>query len=87
MSTPSFEPPCVGALSLRDAIDLYRSYNANGGRLHIVLEDGNVENENLDFCMKECLKEGDVLGIQIIEAMYTWCSPPERLALLGKNDT
>lgn len=36
--------------------------NYAGGRLHICLDDGNLEESHIYFCQEECLKNGDSFG-------------------------
>lgn len=51
--------------SWRDLIPACRSYyakHAAGGSLHIVLDDGNLCDHNVDFCIKFAQKEGDRQG-------------------------
>lgn len=54
--------------SLQNIIDLIKPYydeNSSGGNLHIVLDDGNLENSDIDFCIKECLVNNDTAGLKI----------------------
>ena len=47
--------------------------NATGGHYHIVLDDGNVEDEHVWFCQQEAEKYNDTFGIflGIILRMFT----------------
>ena len=36
--------------------------NSTGGNLHIALDDGNLEDENLWFCQEKCEENNDWLG-------------------------
>lgn len=66
-----------------DALQAYYSVNPTGGNCHIVLDDGNVKNPDLDFCENECRQDGDWLGLQIIEWLRMWATEDDRLAELG----
>lgn len=60
--TPSPKP------TLPDVIPLVRAYyakpgNSAGGSLHIVLDDGNVSDAHIRFCMDEAQKNGDEDGV------------------------
>ena len=46
-----------------------RPMNGTGGNLHIVLEDGNVEDHDVEFCKKQCLERNDEEGIVIVELL------------------
>ena len=43
--------------------------NEVGGNLHIVLDDGNLDDENILFCRNLCIKTHDVLGRLICEGL------------------
>ncbi len=46
--------------------------NAAGGYLHIVLDDGNIEHEFIQFCKTECEKNGDSFGIFLCDLLLTF---------------
>lgn len=53
---------------IETAIKLIKPYyvnNPSGGSLHIVLDDGNTEDSNLDFCILYALEEGDYSAVVI----------------------
>ena len=37
-----------------------------GGNLHIVLEDGNLEDSHILFCILSCVKAGDLVGLELL---------------------
>jgi len=39
------------------------SGNGVGGNLHIILDDGNIDNEDVKFCLDECKKSCDSEGV------------------------
>lgn len=43
--------------------------NSNGGSFHIVLEDGNVTDHNVEFCLKESCDRNEILGVLIGEKL------------------
>lgn len=57
---------------MEQIIELCKAYykqNTTGGNLHIILDDGNVEQDNLDFCKKEAEKNGDTAGLEILKEL------------------
>lgn len=36
--------------------------NSVGGNLHIFLEDENVEDDHIKFCLDRCMEVGDTIG-------------------------
>lgn len=43
-----------------------------GGYLHIVLDDGNLEHEHIEFCRNECEKNKDTFGMFLAEILMTF---------------
>ena len=43
--------------------------NATGGSLHIVLEDDNVDDDNVEFCEGWAEREGDKDGVKLARAL------------------
>jgi len=43
--------------------------NSMGGCLHIVLEDGNTENEHVQWCVDHAIEKGDELGAAVAKVM------------------
>lgn len=43
--------------------------NGAGGNLHIVLDDYNVDNDAVDFCLARAREAGDEDGVRIAEAL------------------
>lgn len=39
--------------------------NRGGGSLHIVLEDGNIKDRDIEFCIKQASTSGDFKGYEI----------------------
>lgn len=57
-----------------EVLPLVRAYyakdgNGAGGSLHVVLDDGNVEDHFVEFCMEEARKMGDVAGVALAELL------------------
>ena len=47
--------PISHEAKLKAAIRLVYDYSSVGGGLHIVLDDGNVEDYHIEWCMKEAI--------------------------------
>jgi hypothetical protein len=45
--------------------------NSSGGNLHIVLDDGNIENSSIEFCMKKCIENNDLLGLELCQMLLS----------------
>jgi hypothetical protein len=49
----------------------YYKENGAGGSLHIVLDDGNVEDSSVQFCIDYAKKNGDEVGVKLGEILLT----------------
>lgn len=54
-------------LTIPETINLFRSYhskpmNGSWGSLHIVLEDGNVKNADVEYCLQYAKDNDDIEG-------------------------
>lgn len=58
-------------IALHAAVSAYYSLpgNACGGLCHIVLDDGNVDDDSIDFCIVKCHEQHDWLGAAIMSAL------------------
>lgn len=54
--------------------------NLVGGNLHIVLDDGNVKNSDVEFCINKCREYNDLKGIVLCELLLRM-SKTQRLKL------
>jgi len=45
--------------------------NEAGGNLHLMLDDGNMEDENLMFCLKQCAEAQDSVGVMLVAVIAT----------------
>jgi len=52
------------------AAEYYQDY-CTGGALHIVLDDGNIEDEHIEWCIKEAKIAGDKEAVELGEALLT----------------
>ena len=43
----------------------YYAAHSAGGNLHVSLDDGNMEDGNVWFCLMEAAKEKDLVGVRI----------------------
>ena len=62
-------------------IEAYYIHNPAGGNCHGVLDDYNINDENLMFCLKLCRKKNDPLGSSIMLLMLLM-SKTQRLKLV-----
>lgn len=54
--------------------------NGSGGSLHIVLEDNNVQNSDVQFCIEWARKNDDICGVLLGEVLLLM-SKTQRLKL------
>ena len=40
-----------------------------GGSLHVVLDDGNIEHANINWCKDKCEEDNDALGMLIADIL------------------
>jgi len=57
-----------------------KSGNGAGGSLHIVLEDGNVDDGNVEFCVKFAKESGDKDG-EVLGNILLLMSKTQRMKL------
>lgn len=50
-------------------VEEYMSRNLTGGSLHIVLEDGNIDNDDVLFCKEYAIEQGDLFGIELADIL------------------
>ncbi len=52
---------------VKDLVSFYYQDLGNlaGGNLHLVLDDGNVDNDCIDICESACKEENDTIGIAL----------------------
>jgi len=60
--------------------------NEAGGPCHIVLDDFNVRDRNLEFCLKACKEENDLMGIAIIENLMLLETKVDRWRAIGLDE-
>lgn len=58
----------------------YLEKNPEWGSLHIVLDEGNVHDDNVRFCLEWSRKNGDMEGLALAEALLSM-SKTQRLKL------
>ena len=57
---------------VRAAVEAYyalRPENICGGSLHIVTDDGNVEDSSVEFCREYAREHGDTAGVALAELL------------------
>ena len=72
--------------TIPEVIDLFRAYyveNPSWGHLHIVLDDGNVSDANVCFCLDEAEACGDYAAVELAEILLRM-SRTQRLLLPRK---
>ncbi len=60
---------------------LAKPENGSGGRCHVVLEDGNLFDGSIQYCLGECEYAGDVDGARIMNAMFEMTRSQRRRVL------
>lgn len=50
-------------------LELYYPDNVTGGSLHIVLEDGNINDGSVEYCKRYAIESGDTSGQLIADAL------------------
>lgn len=50
-------------------VEYYRDGNFCGGNLHIVLDDTNLADHHIEWCLKQAAEEGDTAGVRIAKLM------------------
>jgi hypothetical protein len=69
--------------TIPEVLPLVREYYAEhmaGGTLHIVLDDGNVDDSDVQFCLEYAQREGDEAGVRLA-AILLRMSKTQRLKL------
>jgi hypothetical protein len=69
-------------ITTQEIVELIQDYystdgNAAGGYLHIVLDDGNLEDDDIRFCIEQAKMAGDFNGVLLGYVMLL-LSLPER---------
>ena len=59
----------MSVFSLLQQIAEYWEQSAAGGSLHIVLEDQNVGDKSVQWCLEHAKEVGDVMGVKIAQAL------------------
>jgi hypothetical protein len=74
--------------SVREVIPIMHAYrdkpgNGDGGSLHNVLADGNVDDDSVRFCRDRAADKGETDGVALSELLLNM-SKTQRKALAGK---
>lgn len=70
-------------ITVPEVVDRFREYylsNPAWGSLHIVLEDDNVLDHHVEWCIEYAEKEGDVEGMELAKILLTM-SKSQRLKI------
>jgi hypothetical protein len=68
-------------VTIPEVIDRFRRYHALNplwGSLHIVLEDTNVDDHHIDFCVDYAVENGDAEGKALAEILLTMSKTQRR---------
>jgi len=87
LATDALELFSKSRITVPDALPLVRRYyalpgNGSGGALHIVLDECNVEDGNIDWCMKRAEANRDHAG-QALALVLRRMSKTQRRKLAG----
>ena len=63
----------------------YKKYNCSGGSLHIVVDDGNLDDNNIEYCIEWANNENDVAGF-IIGTLLLKMNMRQRKNVYSKYD-
>ena len=72
------------SLKLRELCELIQEYyldNSSGGTLHIVLDDGNLEEHHIQWCLDNSIKDGKDERAKVIAEKLLKATPAKRLRL------
>ena len=70
---------------LAELTDFYHTYLLEDKNdLHIILEDGNIENKDINFCMVESFKNNNYVAVEICQLLRLF-TPSCRKHLLENN--
>lgn len=70
-------------MNVPEILPLLKDYYPNhrsGGSLHIVLEDGNVDNKHVEYCKQYAIERGDADGARIADILLTMTKTQRRKA-------
>lgn len=68
-------------------IDYYgKPGNCAGGHLHIVLDDGNIDDDDVEFCLQSAKQNGDFDGVRLATKLLAMSKTQRRklYAMPGK---
>ena len=78
-------------MTAKEVLQLAKEYyakdgNGVGGNLHIVLDDGNIKDHHVEFCIKRALDDGDTDGVTLgKEILKLSATQRKKLYLAGKD--
>lgn len=67
-----------------EVLPLVRAYyaipgNGVGGHLHVVLDDGNVEDHFVQFCREDAIAAGDAKGLELADLLLLMSKTQRRV--------
>ena len=66
---------------MQEDIDMYYAVNPAGGGCHIVLDDGNVDDRSVRYCITWCKNIKDSVGLDLMNRLLNDFTESERRAL------
>jgi hypothetical protein len=73
-----------------DVVRMVRDYyategNEAGGYLHVVIDDGNLDDDSIRFCRGECEKVGDATGVELAGVLLEMSQSQRKRLYRGKR--
>jgi len=65
---------------VKPLVENYYKVNPAGGNLHIVLDNKNVKNYHVEFCLQQAIKNNDIEGVKLAKILLKM-SKTQRLKL------
>lgn len=74
------------AQMLMALIEKYYEFEPSGGSCHIALDDGNLDDDDIEFCAKESHKNGDYFGVEICKHLTSFTVEERELIVERPHD-
>lgn len=82
---PDKDPSRPTVPEVRELVDAYYEHAGNtaGGNLHIVLDDFNIADHHIQFCLELASEMGDDDGVEIAEKLLQMTTTQRRKVVMG----
>lgn len=80
MTAPNNQPLSKENL---DKFKAYKRSQGAWGNLHIVMDDKNIKNNHVQWCLEQCKKKGDAAGLELAEILVG-LSKSQRIKLINQ---